>query len=849
LSDLDQFHSTRFPTFSAQGIVAPWLAPSVEAGAVTAFERSMDFLMNDLRFAFRTLRKQPAFTATVIATLAFAIGASTAIFSVVDSTLLRPLPFRTPDRLVFLWGVAGPQRSIRGASIIEVQDWARLNRSFEDVSIYDETSLNLRTAEGADRVDAEMVSPSFFPMLGATPQLGRLFTADEDRVPDANPVVLISDGMWTSRFGRDPSIVGRTLTFNDKPFTVLGVMRQGFKGLSFDTDVWFPAMMARANGAPQDLTNRGTRWLGAVGRLKPGVSLAAAQADADRVGVQLARDFPQTNKDRGIQLFSLRDSYLGSTRNLVLAVFAAVGLLLLIACANVIGLQLVRASGRRREFALRMAIGAERARLIQQLVVEGLVLAVASAAVGLIIAAWGLRALVAVTPAGLLPNYATPSINLSAFAFALVAAVGCGVVFGLVPAIRGSRIALTDSLKEGARGSSAGFGRGARLGSQQLLVVGEAAVALILLVGAGLYVRSLQKQIGVPLGFDPRGVVRARFSFPQSYTPAARLQLINQLETRVAALPSVHGLAIGSDLPLGGESNASIIHIPDDNQSVRYYRHSVAPEYFRALGVRVVAGRGFTAEDRTGMPATVMINESMARRFWQEQSPIGKVVRLGDATGPEATIVGVVSDVRQRDLTTPLATTEPDIYFPLAQRTPGSIELGVRSDLPVETTSASLRRELAALDPTFPLFAVTPLESLLAQQTAGGRFASTILTVFGAAALVLTAIGLYGVLAFLVSLRTREIGIRIALGATQARVSNGIITQGVALVVVGAVVGSVIAAFLARWIASQLFGVGAHDPIVFGAVPIALVVIAAIASWVPARRAARVDPQIALRSE
>jgi putative ABC transport system permease protein len=809
----------------------------------------MDFLKNDLRFAFRMLRKQPAFTMTVVATLALAIGASTAIFSVVESTLLRPLPFRTPDRLVFLWGVAGPQRAVRGASLIEVQDWARLNRTFEDVAIYDETSLNLRTAEGADRVEAEMVSASFFPMLGATPQLGRLFTADEDRVPDANPVALISDGMWTTHFARDPSIVGRTLTFNDKPFTVLGVMRPGFKGLSFDTDVWFPAMMARANGAPQDLTNRGNRWLGAIGRLTPGMTLANAQADADRVGAQLARDFPETNKDRGIQLFSLRDSYLGTTRNLVLAVFAAVGLLLLIACANVVGLQLVRASGRRREFALRMAIGAERGRLVQQLVVEGLVLAVSSAVVGLVLAAWGLRALIAMTPAGLLPNYATPSINLSAFAFAFVAAVGCGLVFGLIPAIRGSRIELTDSLKEGARGSAAGFGRGTRLGSQQMLVVGEAAVALILLVGAGLYVRSLQKQIDVPLGFDPHNVVRARFSFPQSYTATARLQLINQLETRLAAVPSVRGVAIGSDLPLGGATSASFIHIPDDNQSVRFYRHSVTPEYVRTLGIHVVTGRAFSAEDREGMPSTVMINESMARRFWRGQSPIGKLVRLGDATGPEATVVGVVSDVRQRNLTTPLATTEPDVYFPVAQRTPGAIQLGVRSDLPAEAITASLRRELAALDPTIPLFGVQPLESLLAQQTASGRFASTILTVFGAAALVLTAIGLYGVLAFLVSLRTREIGIRIALGATQARVSNGIITQGIGLVIVGVVVGSVIAAFLARWIASQLFGVGAHDPVVFGAVPVALVVVAAIASWVPARRAARVDPQIALRSE
>ncbi len=810
---------------------------------------SMHSLTNDLRFALRVLRKRPAFTMTMIATLALAIGASTAIFSIVEATLLQPLPFRTPDRLALLQGVAGPQRAVRGASFVEVQDWARLNRALENVAIYDETSLNLRTVDGADRVGAEMVSASFFRMLGATPQLGRLFTADEDRVPDSNPVVLISDALWTARFGRDPSTVGRSITLNDRPFTVLGVMRPGFKGLSFDADVWFPAMMAHANGAPEDLTDRGARWLEAVAQLKPGVSLAAAQVDLDRVAAQLARDFPTSNKDRGIRLFSLRDSYLGPTRNLVVAVFAAVGLLLMIACANVVGLQLVRASGRRREFALRRAIGAERGRLVQQLVIEGLVLAAASALVGLIVATWGLQALIAMTPAGLLPQYANPSINASAFGFALLAAVGCGSVFGLIPAASSSRIDLAESLKAGARASAAGFRRGTRLGSQQWLAVGEAAVALILLIGAGLYVRSLRKELDVSLGFDPRGVLRARLDLPQSLTPRSRQQFVDQLEAQISALPSVRAVAIGSDLPLGAAANAAFLVVRDEDQPVRYYRHSVTPDFFRALGVRVVAGREFTTEDRIGMPATVVINESMAKRFWPGHTPVGKVLRLGGANGPEATIVGVVSDVRQRDLTTPLATTEPDVYFPFAQRPTGSLQVAVRSDLSAELVAASLRREVAALDPTLPLFGAQSMESLVAQQTASGRFASTMLTVFGVAALLLTAIGLYGVLAFLVSVRTREIGIRMALGATQNRVLIGLMAQGLGLALVGAAAGSAIAALLTRLIASQLFGVAAHDPVVFAAAPLTLFGVAAAASWLPARRAARVSPQIALRSE
>src|SRR5918992_2200486 len=306
----------------------------------------METLLKDFRFAARSLRKQPAFTVTVIATFALAIGASTAIFSVVEATLLRPLPFRDTSRLAFLRGVAGPQRAVRGGSPIEVKDWGRLNRTFENVAIYDETSLNLRSAEGAERVDAEMVSASYFPMLGVTPQIGRVFGAAEDSVPDANPVVVISDAMWRTRLGGDPKVIGNTLTLNDRPFTILGVMRPRFKGISFDTDVWFPAAMVRANGGPQNPADRGNRWLGAIGRLRDGVRLEDAQRDMDRVAAQLARDFPESNTDRGVQLLTLRNSYLGATRTLVLALFGAVGLFLLIACANVVGLQLVRAAGR-----------------------------------------------------------------------------------------------------------------------------------------------------------------------------------------------------------------------------------------------------------------------------------------------------------------------------------------------------------------------------------------------------------------------------------------------------------------------------------------------------------------------
>jgi putative ABC transport system permease protein len=604
-----------------------------------------------------------------------------------------------------------------------------------------------------------------------------------------------------------------------------------------------------AVNGPMKLDDRGSRWLGAVGRLREGITLDAAQRDVNRVATQLAQDFPQSNKDRGVQLFSLRDNYLGTTRALVLALFAAVGLFLLIACANIVGLQLVRATGRRREIALRMAIGADRGRVVQQLVIEGLVLAIAGAIVGFAVSYFALDGLTALVPAGLLPTFAKPSMNLAAFGFTLATAAVCGILFGIVPALRTSRIALVDSLKQGARDSAAGFGGRRRLGSQQVLVVAETAIALVLLAGAGLFVRSLSRQLSVDPGFNTAGVTRARVSLPQRYTPAMRLQFIQQLEQRLSSAPSVRGVAVASDLPLGGGSSAAFIYVPEAEQSVRFYRHSVTPSYFSTLGVKLVRGRLFGGEDRDGSPAVVIINDAMARRFWNGADPIGKRLRLGDAKGPEATIVGVVGDTRFRDLTTSLATSEPDVYFPMAQRPAGAFQVAISAAVPSEQIADALRREIGNLDRSIPLFGAQSMERLLAQQTASGRFASSILSVFAGAALLLSAVGIYGVLAFLVSLRRREIGIRLALGATNTRVLRGIMGQGVGLAAIGLAIGVVAAMLATRAIESQLYSVGARDPFVFATVSFVLLGVSALASLIPARRAAQVDPQVALKEE
>lgn len=804
---------------------------------------------NDVRFALRTLRRNPAFTAAAILSFGLAIGASTAIFSVVDATLLRPLPFRTPDRVAVVWGTWGPKDEVRGASFIEIADWARLNKTFESISYWFTTALNLRTETGADRVNAEMVSASYFPMLGARAAIGRTFTPAEDATPGANPVVVISNTMWRSRYGSDPSIVGRTLTINDLPFTVVGVMAEGFRGLSFNADVWYPSAMAQANGSGP-LNNRQFRWSGAVGRLKDGVTFEAAEADLKRVAAQLTAEFPATNKDRSVKLFDLRTSFLGPTRGLIIAVFAAVALLLLIACTNVVGLQLVRGAGRRREFALRVAIGAERGRLVRQLVVEGVVLALGSAAFGLVVGWWGLRALVALTPTGLLPGYATPSINLVALAFAVVVAMVCGVVFGMMPALRISGLNLSDDLRQGAKGSSAGFGRGRRLGSNQLIIVAEAAVTIVLMIGAGLFVRSLKNTLRVDPGFDTRGLVEARLAFPASYDTTARIGFVTRLRDRLAAQTGVRGVAFSSEMPLSLAWAANFMLVEGAADPVRFFFHSVDPDFFKSLGISLVRGRGFTVNDRSGSEPVIVINESMARRYWPNESPIGRHVSLvQSAGGTQLTIVGVVADVRFRDLTTALATSEPDVYFPYLQRPVGRLHLAVRSSASAAATGDIMRRELASLDATIPLFMVQGVDELMDQQTASGRFGSTLLTVFGAAALLLTAVGLYGVLAFLVTLRRREIGVRIALGASHGRILKGFIGHGVGLVAIGVVVGLGLAAFLTRWLASQLFGVGRHDIAVFAGVPLVLLVVAIVASWLPAARAARVHPIETLRAD
>jgi putative ABC transport system permease protein len=810
----------------------------------------MESFLKDMRFAVRTLRKQPAFVLTVLLTLALGIGASAAMFGIVDAALLRSLPFREPDRLVFLWGVAGPQRAIRGASTLEIGDWAQRSRALPAVSVFDQLSLNFRTESGADRVQGEMVDPSYFSIVGVRPQLGRVFAAEENATPDAHPVAVISDGMWRDRFAGDPAIVGRAITINDRALTVIGVLPPGFRGMSFTADVWVPTMMMSLNSNPRVLRDRGTRWLAAVARLGDRVSLIDAQHELDGIAGQLAKEYPQTNTDRGVRVFSLRENYLGTTRALLLSLFGAVGLFLLIGCANVVSLQLVRAASRRQEIALRLALGANRQRLVQQLVAEGLVLSLAGMALGLVMAFWILGGLTTLLPQGVLPPYAHPTIDPRVLGFSMGLAILCGVAFGLIPAMQSSRLELVGALKEGRRASGSGVGSLRRPGAQQLLVVAEIALALVLLVGAGLLVRSLKRQLDVDPGFRPEGVLTARLALPpQRYAPPLRAQLVEQLLARLAAVPTVRSAAAGSDIPLAGNSSAAILYVPDAGRDLRFYRHYVSNDYFTTLGISMVRGRPFGVEDAGDSSTSVIVNDATARRFWPGQDPIGRRLRLGDANGPEVSIVGVAANARFRDLTTDLASTEPDVYFPYRRRAPAELQVAVRAVGDLGALAGAVRREVTALDPALPLYNVDLLGTLLQRQTGTARFGSFVLTAFSGIALLLAAIGIYGALSFLVSLGRREIAIRMALGATTGNVLGRLVGQGAALAITGLVIGTFGAIFASRALTSQLFGVSRSDPLTFTAVAALLLLVALSASYLPARRATRVDPLTVLREE
>jgi putative ABC transport system permease protein len=812
-------------------------------------------MLQDLLVGARTLVKRPAYSLSIVLTLAIGIAATTLMFSLLDAVVLRPLPFEEPDRLVSLTGVAGPQRDPRGGSFPEIADWRSLNRTLQDVSIYDEISLNLRIGAEAVRVDAEMVSASYFGLLGRKAALGRTFLAEEDAVPDRHAVAVISDALWKSRFSAAPDVLQRPIHLNDRAFSIVGVMPPAFAGLSFDTDVWIPSMMVSTTSSPGVVSNRGTRWLGAIGRLRDGASVGGAQDDLNRVASALEQQHPQFNRERGVQVDRLQDALVGNTRPLVMALFIAVVLFLAVACANVASLQLARAAGRTRELAVRFALGARRWHVVRQLSIESIVLAVAAAGLGAVLAAWALGAVISGLPDGALPRHVRPALDMRAGAFALAIAVLAGALAAILPALAATERGLAAAIKEGARSAGPGLGSLRRPSIQQALVVTEIAVAMTLLAGAGLMLRSLDRQMRIPLGFNPAGVTVARVSLPATrYAPDARALFVERALESLRAVPHVQSAAVATSLPFTGNSSASIM-LPDVAQdpdgALRYYRNYVTPDFFSTLRLAVRAGRTFTDRDRTGAPLVALINESGARRIWGRDDATGRRFRMGGPGAPLVEIVGVVADARFRNLTTDVsgAGTEPDLYFPFAQRTDRDLEIAVRTADGSAVSFMALQEAIAAIDAGVPAYAVQPLAAAVRQQTSTSRFGSTLLAIFSAGAMLLAAVGLYGLVAYVVGLSRREIAIRLALGADSRRVAALVVRNGMTLAATGILLGAAGAILAGRSLQAQLFSTDPVDPLTLGSVAMLLGVIALTACIIPTWRAIRVEPHRALRLE
>ncbi len=800
----------------------------------------------DVRHALRRLRRDPLFAAIAVTTLAVGIGATTALYSVLDSALVRALPFRDADGLVWVWGTFGRDRQIRGASWPEAMDWREQSRSFDDFTIYDAPDLTMATQGEARQVSAEVVSPGYFEMLGARPQLGRVLRPEDD-VANSEPVVVLGHGLWQSMFGGDPDVVGKRVQVDGRPFTVVGVMRQTFLGLSFRAEAWttLPAL------SPEVLPERGQRWLGVVVRLKPGVSVLAAQQDLDRVALHLEQQLPELNLDRRTRVIGLRDAYLSSTRSLLLILFGAVLFLLVIACVNVTNLQVVRGLARTHELSLRNALGGSRGQLVRQLLIEGVVLALVSAVLGAGLAFWGMQGLITLLPQGALPPFVNASMNARSMVFAGLAAVVCGVAATLAPALRATGGQLARNLVTGTRVAVRISGRDTGVRIQHALVSAECALAVVVLIGAGLLVRSFRELTRIDLGFQGRSVLAARVDLPPAqYNAAARLRFARSLLERLEGRAGITSAAVTSDAPLRGHSSAAILQREEfDREHIRYYRHSVSPGYFATLGVPLMAGRDFTVDDNTGSDPVAIASATLAQRLWPLEDPLGKRLRLGGGPGATlVTIVGVVGDVRQRALRANPgdAAEDPDVYFPFAQRTPASFDLLVGAASTPAVVLTGLRQDVAALGPALALYNAGTMASAIRSQTATDRFGSLLLTIFGGLSLALAAVGVYGVMAFFVGQRRREMAIRLALGATPGSVRALVFRQGAVMIGAGGAAGIAVALIATRLLTALLYNVRPTDGLTFVVSLVALLIAGIAAINAPARRALRVEPQAVL---
>jgi putative ABC transport system permease protein len=797
----------------------------------------------DLRYSGRMLLKYPAFTLIAVLTLTFGIGANTAIFSIVNAVLLRPFPYRVPEQLVTVGeGVAGG--SVSYPNFVDLRNQTT---TFESVSaVRGNENYNFIGAAEPERLQGRIVSAGFFSLLGTPLLLGRDFVNEDDR-PGATPTVVLSYGFWSRRFGNDPNIVGKQITLNNQSYTIVGVTAQNFQ-YGLDADVTVPIGLS----AERFKARGSDPGSGVVARLKPNVSQQQAEADSNVIYARLEKQYPDTNTGRRAFLMSVHDNFVGDVRQPLLILFGSVGLVLLIACANVANLLLVRSSTRKREISVRVALGASRSRIIRQLLTESLMLAVIGAVLGIILAYWGTSFIAHQLPGGI-PRLNEANVDFRVLAFTFGVSLITGLLFGLAPAVQASRLNLTDALKEGDRGASGGRQR-----LRSLLVICEVALTLTLLVGAGLLVQSFRRVLQVDPGFKPQNLLMMQVSVNN---PDGKLiaSFFEQLQENVRHLPGVKSVAVSNGLPLGVANHPIFIipgrPLPEKGREPSGIRYTVSPDYFQTMGIELIKGRLFNAQDRPDTPAVVIIDEALAEQHFQNEDPLGKRLAQSTSGTPSYEIVGVVRHVEHDNLDGRGIRT-PQFYFDFNQVSPDRltgivrrINLLTRTDLEPATLAPAVRGQIAALNKDQAVFNVTTMEKIVAQSVAPRRFSMLLLTVFAFIALVLASIGIYGTMSYAVSQRTREIGLRMTLGAQRENVLRMVIGQGMKLAVVGVALGVVASLALTRTMKSLLFGISATDPATFVSIAFLLLLVALLACWFPARRATKVDPMVALRYE
>ena len=806
-------------------------------------------MINDLRYALRGLLRKPLFTVFIILTLALGVGANAAIFSVVNGVLLRPLPYPQPERLMMVW-VYNPRQGFDKdvATYPTFIDWRTQSQSFENLAAYFGASVSLTGVGDPAQLRGARVTSSFFSILNVQPALGRWFT-EQDATAGHERVVVLEHGLWKQRFGSDRTIVGRTIQLGGRPYEVVGVMPQGFQ-YPDDATLWLP--LAPVEPYKQLMESRGSFWLNVIGRLRPGATQASAQIEMDTIARRLEQQYPDSNAGQGIRLTSLHDEIVGDVRRALLVLLGAVGCVLLIACANVANLLLTRATGRQREIAIRAALGAQRLRIVRQLLTESLVLALVGAAAGLLLATWGVAALQEAAPTNI-PRLTSIKIDLPVLLFTLIVALVTGVIFGIAPAWQSASANQSDALKEGGRTGGEGA-RGRRV--RNLLAVVEVAVALVLLVGAGLLARSFAAIARTDLGFNPRNVLVLQLDLPrQRYTEDQRIvQFYQQLSERVAAMPGVRSVGLGSSVLLGRLPNSSTLivegrPVPRDAVNIPVPYDTVTNGYFATLGIPLTRGRLFGPEDTPTAPSRVVVNEAFVRRFFPAEEPLGKRVTFN---GPQDkniqwyTIVGVVADTRRGGVDRPAWA---ELYFPLTQSADPRLMVLMRTAGDPISVARAAQEQVWAIDAGQPVASVRTLEEIVARVQANRRFTMLLLGVFATVALVLATVGIYGVIAYSTAQRTQEIGIRVALGAARSDVLRMVLSDGLRIGVLGSVIGIAAAAAMSRLLSGLLFGVSPHDPLTFVVLPAALLIVAALASLIPARRALAIEPVRALRAE